>query len=256
MKLTTNQPGLEPLVEAEGIVTERFFTPKSCRPGSPSYIDSAGDISTTVPHGRGGGRLSASRQSEYLSLKASQIFIEAAGLTQSIGLPFTRFVTINWSLAGVQDSEAAKATARFIKLMSDWTRKLGKQILWAWVRENGPSEGSHVHILIACPADIPIGRMWRRWIKGIIGKPYIKGTVLTRTIGRSLQAPITSPALFRQNLFKVSAYCCKGVHPDHQFLLGEQRVKYGGWITGKRSAVCQSLLSQLRRRDAQKAGPY
>lgn len=62
-----------------------LFYPKAVSTWPPYYIDSAGDISTTVPHGRGGGRLSASRQGEYLSLKAAQIFIEAAGLTQSIG---------------------------------------------------------------------------------------------------------------------------------------------------------------------------
>jgi len=248
MKLATNHLELDVISTAHVADFSSLSKQSQPQPDPVPYISSAGDISPKSLAARGGNRLSASRQSEYLSHEAAQTFMEAAGLTQSLGMPFTRFVTINWGLAGLRDSEAAKATGRLIKLLTDWGRKRGERVLWAWVRENGPGEETHVHILIACPAKLPIARMWRRWIKGITGKPYVAGAVLTRTIGRRLDAPISNPTLFRCNLFRTAAYCCKGVHPAHQFLLGDRSTKYAGWITGKRSAVCQHLLAELRKR--------
>lgn len=147
------------------------------------------------------------------------------------------------------DAQVAEAMGKLTKLMLDWSRKKGSEVLWAWVRENGHREGTHAHLLIAARTDLPIGRMWRRWIGRITGEPYRAGVVKTVTIGRRLTSPIDAPESFRHDLFNVSAYCCKGVRSEHRGVLLGRSTKYCGRIIGKRGAVCQRLLRDLRQAD-------
>jgi hypothetical protein len=170
----------------------------------------------------------------------------AALAANDIGHPFTRMVTVHWQRAGIPDDRAAKATGRLTKLATDWARRRGGRILWAWVRELDRGKGSHLHLLLACPAHLPIGRMWQRWLRSITGQPYRTGAVNTRRIGGSLATPHADPAAYRQNLFKAVAYVCKGVPTESANVLGLPRVEDGGKVIGKRSAVCQSLWALLR----------
>ncbi len=196
--------------------------------------------------GHGGARLRADRTSDYLTTKQARAIMLAALAAYDIGAPFTRMVTIHWQRAGIADDRAALATGKLTKLASDWARRRGGRILWAWTRENDRGKGSHLHLLIACPAHLPIGRMWRRWLRSITGKPYRTGTINTRRIGGSLAMPAADPAAYRQNLFNAAAYVCKGVRSDDAARLGIKRVEDGGRVIGKRSAVCQPLLAVIR----------
>lgn len=163
-----------------------------------------------------------------------------------LGQPFTRMVTVHWERAGIPDHLAAKATGKLLKLASDWARRHGERILWAWVRENDRGKGSHVHMLLACPVHLPIGRMWRRWVRSITGRSYRAGTILTKRVGGSLALPRTNPRSFRQHLWKGVAYVCKGVRPDDAPGLGIGYVETGGRVIGKRSAVCQALSASRK----------
>ena len=210
------------------------------------YCTSKSDAAFDEKHalsGHGGARLRADRTSDHLTFKQARAIMLAALSAESIGQPFTRMVTIHWERAGITDNHAATVTGKLTKLMSDWARRRGFRILWAWTRENDKGKGSHLHMLIACPSVLPIGRMWRRWLRSITGTPYRAGVVNTRRIGGALSAPSANPAAYHQHLFNAVAYVCKGVQPECAAGLGISRVENGGRVIGKRSAVCQLLLS-------------
>ena len=200
----------------------------------------------TAPSSHGGARLRADRLSDHLALHHARAIMLAALEAHDIGEPFTRMVTVHWQRAGIPDDRAALATGKLIKLASDWARRRGGRILWAWARENDKGKGSHLHLLIACPAHLPIGRMWRRWLRSITGRPYRAGAIDTQRIGGSLAAPVRDPAAYRQNLFNAAAYVCKGIRQDDIASLGLPRTEDGGRVIGKRSAVCQPLLRLCR----------
>lgn len=147
------------------------------------------------------------------------------------GLPFNRFMTVNWHVLGVADAEAARATGRLIKLASDWCATKGVRMAWAWVRENDDgdgSRGSHVHIVLHCPAGIALGNRCRAWLKRVTGRPYRKGGVASRSIGPTLKTYAANFALYRANLAAVLDYMTKGTMPG-----------VGGRIVGKRAAWWQ-----------------
>jgi hypothetical protein len=135
------------------------------------------------------------------------------------------------------------ASGRLVKLASDWLRTRSIQPAWAWVRENDGgdgSKGSHVHLLLHSPSSVPIGRMWRRWLRKITGKPYRRGGVHTSRIGGTLNSHDTAPAHYLANLDRVLAYICKGVSPTDAAALGIAH-EVGGTITGKRAPIAQRL---------------
>ncbi len=176
------------------------------------------------------GFLSAS-----LSSKQVHAVHSAAESALIAGKPFNRFVTVHWTALGVHDSDAARMTGRLIKLASDWCATKGVKMTWAWVRENDAgdmSKGSHVHILLHCPADLAIGIMWRRWLRRLSGCKYQVGALASRSIGPTLETWKTNPALHSENLCAVLAYVCKGVDPAH-----------AGHIIGKRAARWQGHRS-------------
>jgi hypothetical protein len=192
----------------------------------------------------GGARNRADRVSLRLPLSKAQAIIGAAYRAIGLGLPFNRFVTVHWTRAGIDDEQAAWATGRLVKLASDWAMHKGVRIAWAWVRENDSgdgSKGSHVHMLIHCPAALHIGRMWRRWIRRITGRPYVARVIKSARIGGTLNTYRSAPALYRHNLDAVLAYVCKGVHSADGVALGLPRTEPGGRIIGKRAAWSQCL---------------
>jgi hypothetical protein len=101
-------------------------------------------------------------------------------------------------------------------------------------------------MLVACPAHLPIGRMWLRWMRTITGKPYRHKVITTKRIAGTLSAPFTVPAAYHQNLFKTVAYVCKGVRSEDAAGLGLQHTEYGSRVLGKRAAVCPALLKLCR----------
>lgn len=183
--------------------------------------------------GAAGGWGGARNRAVTKALTAKQVrgIRESADQSISCGRPFNRFVTVHWGALGVGDSDAGRMAGRLIKLASDWCSTKGVKMTWAWVRENDEgdgSKGSHVHILLHCPADLMIGRMWRRWLRRLTSRKYAKGAVASRSIGPSLNTFVVNPALYRENLDAVLAYVCKGIDPN-----------LGGRIIGKRAARWQ-----------------
>lgn len=256
---------------ASGTAVAIYSSSKSARP-----FDAKHGIS-----GWGGARNRADRVSESLSLKQARSIMEAAQFAAAIGLPFNRHVTIHWERAGVPDNRAAAATARFLKLASDWLAKRNSKpdkqraengqgrlsFAWAWVRENDAggdcSKGSHVHILL----HVPLGAIWtawrlRRWLERVSGQPYRKGVIRTARIGGSARAAATASVNYLINLDAVVRYVLKGASAKVARSIGLERWNAGGRIIGKRTAFSQNIGPAAQRYSlksedrSQLAAPY
>lgn len=173
-----------------------------------------------------------------------------AGINASIvGKPFNRFITINWSSVGLSFDECGHATSRFIKLARDWIRRQGFQITWLYVREGDRGyldKGDHVHFLFHIPEsiiDIFLKKMVRRWVEHISGCKQLKGTVLTKTIGRNANVYLVLPKLYQDNLDKLIRYLLKGANQDTAHGLGSLRSDEGGYVFGRRSDISRNLTS-------------
>jgi hypothetical protein len=193
---------------------------------------------------RGGARPRRDKISKALDVKQVQQIMQAIIAANVIGLPFNRFITIHWERAGLTGHDAARATSRFLKLASDNLASKGLPFAYVWVRENDDGDGSkgdHVHILAHLPKGRSLGRWQRRWIKGIIGKAYPTGAILTRVIARHSEAPNTIPALYRLNLAILSDYVLKGASFDAAKAFAVPTWRLGGKVTGQRMGMSRKL---------------
>lgn len=188
----------------------------------------------------GGARNAA--VSTALSARQVQAIHDAAARAMACDRPLNRFVSIHWGALGIADADAARATGRLVKLASDWCKTKGVKMTWCWTRENDDgdgSKGSHVHIALHCPSEVPIGRMWRRWLKRLTIKKYQRGGIRSRSIGPSLGTYEGSPEMYRDNLAIVIAYMTKGVSRDEAATLGIGRIEFTGNVIGKRAGWWQ-----------------
>lgn len=132
----------------------------------------------------GGKRLDGQRWTWQLTKEQCEALIKAAYRASFDGQPFNRFITLLWERAGIDGRQAAAATGRFIKLASDWARRHGYRLIWAWVQEWGAVHGAHIHLLLHVPANLDwqFRLMPRRWAKHCLGGSYVKGTVDSKRI--------------------------------------------------------------------------
>ncbi|MEN3973795.1 hypothetical protein [Emcibacter sp. SYSU 3D8] len=207
------------------------------------YTKTLGGVPSPSPARQtwGGARNRGDRVSHALTLKQATNIIEAARHAIRVGLPFNRHITIHWETTGIPDRRAAWATGRYLKLMGDCVAKQGGRIAWAWARENGAGKGSHVHILVHIPADYPLVRMQRRWLRNITGRPYAAGTIRTKSIGGALAVAQAVTDAYLVNLGEAVAYILKGVSADSAAALGLDKLEPGGRIVGKRVATSQNI---------------
>ena len=117
------------------------------------------------------------------------------------------------------------------------------------MRENDEGhglKGSHVHILAHVPPGCDWGRMQRRWLRRIAGRPYQSGAVRTRRIGGSEKAWQSNPGGYAANLEAVVGYVLKGADAATAAALGINRWGEGGRVTGKRAATSQNIAQAAR----------
>lgn len=126
---------------------------------------------------RGGKRLSGGRVSWQLHARYSQSMIEATQLAWTTGQPFNRYITLLWERGGIKARDNASATAHFVKLASDWARRHGFRLIWAWVQEYGHANGAHVHLLLHVPPELDwqFRPMPMRWAKAVLPGDYVAG---------------------------------------------------------------------------------
>lgn len=123
-------------------------------------------------------------------------------------------------------------------------------LAWVWVRENDSNKGrvgSHVHILFHVPIHLgPLfGRFPLRWAKMIGNRKLIKGAVKTKTIHgyRSIEH---FPEVYCANLFRHVGYILKAATKETALNLGIPRYERFGEVIGKRGAVCQMLMREIK----------
>ena len=198
---------------------------------------------------RGGPRNRASRETDSLAPAQVANLIAAAAHALAIGLPFTRFVTINWESAGTALADMAGATGRFLDLLTKALARHGSRTSWLWVHENGEGKGGHVHILAHVPAGLApiVSRLQRRWLRSITGQPYRARLIHSKPIGGRLGLETGNPDLHTLNLSAALDYVIKGADPivARQFCLS--RLEPGGRVIGKRCGTSQNIGSKARR---------
>lgn len=190
--------------------------------------------------GRGGARNRAGRVTTGLNGGDAGKLLEAKERALRIGLPFNRFTTVHWDAAGVGDD--LKATGRLLKLIGDWLRSRGRQAAFAWVREDGPRKGAHVHILLHLPPDLvdAFNRRQRGWLAAC-GARWRGGVLKTRSIGRTYRQALGGGQDYLSNLAETVDYVLKGADHRTRERFGIRRCEDGGVVVGKRCGVSQNL---------------
>lgn len=181
-------------------------------------------------------------------MQQAQNIMTAAAFSLAIGKPLTRHWTVRLERQGISDKGAVEAIGRLLTLLRDHVRKTtGGEIAYIWERENAPTIGSHVHILLHLPAGYALrGHRSRRWLERISGKPYKTGASLTKRIGGTAKAHERNPEFYLANLMAVVAYGIKGTAADAAAMLELELVKPQGRIIGKRCGTSQNIGAKAR----------
>ncbi len=166
-----------------------------------------------------------------------------------IGLPFNRMITIHWEAAGIPLDGMAKATGRFIDLMTKLLARKGQQTAWVWVHEGGAGKGGHCHLLAHIPAERVSAMMKKQkgWLRRITGKAYRAKVIHSDPIGGRLGLEWSNPELHAANLATVFGYVLKGAAPDAVAKFGLERLEPGGLVIGKRCSASQNIGPSARK---------
>lgn len=198
--------------------------------------------------GRGGARNRADRESHHLTAAQIANLKAAANHAAKIGLAFTRMITIHWEAAGVPLAGMARATGRYLDLLTKALARHGSKTAWLWVHEGGESKGGHCHILVHVPAHLVpvVMKSQRRWLRSITGKPYKNRVIHSSPIGGWLGLEVTNPDLHASNLVTALLYHLKGADPDAASVFGLTRLEHGGRVIGKRCGTSQNIGRKAR----------
>lgn len=199
--------------------------------------------------GRGGARNRADRESHALTTAQIGNLKAAERHSRLIGLPLTRMLTIHWEAAGQPFRGMAKATGRFLDLLTKWLKRKGRRTAWLWVHENGDGKGWHAHILAHVPADLVqelTGKV-KGWLSRITGKTYRKSVIHSKPIGKRLGVEVTNPSDHAINLEAALAYVLKGASPEAASQFALERLEPGGRVIGKRCGTSQNIGAKARK---------
>ena len=231
--------------------------PTSTAPGSEPasapisnlIIGGSADSAVRRGRGRGGARNHKHRTSLGLSPQQVSNLVAAAAHAASIGLPFTRMVTIHWQAAGLPLSAMATATGRFLDLLTKALARHGSRTTWIWVHENGDEKGGHCHLLFHVPAGLvdKLNRLSIKWLGIITGRPYRARVIRSRPIGGRLGIEVSQPELHRVNVDAAMAYVLKGATPVAGKLFGLDRLDPGGLVVGRRCSTSQNIGAKAQK---------
>ena len=184
------------------------------------------------------------KMSRALTTEQVRLVKNAALHAVRIGLPFNRFITINWELAGVIDVQAALSA--FLKALRDWLQSHGYATAYIWVQERGPACGVHSHILIHVPPSViaRLGQRQRGWLKKT-GAVSQKGVVRSRPIAGTsrvaLSADPATHAFYCRNLDVLVDYIAKGADAKARHSHGIKRRPQYSLVSGKRAGTSRNV---------------
>lgn len=204
--------------------------------------------SDNQPRGKGrhgGARTNRDRLSYTLTRKQCLSLIAAAKLAHDLGLPFNRWITIAWGRNDIPPRDNRNISGRFIKLASDWMRRQGHKLVWAWVQEASDTNGPHIHLLLHVPDYLaPLWRkMPERWVNRLLGKRGKAGTLHSEILhtGRN---DASNPAAYETQVMGKVHYMLKAAPAALERELGMVGRGYKPWgrpcpVYGKRLAIWQ-----------------
>lgn len=203
----------------------------------------------TPQRGRGGARNRADRVSDALTPAQIANLKAAARHAAQIGLPFTRMVSIHWEAAGVPLAGMAKATGRFLDLLTKALARHSSRTAWLWVHESGDRKGGHAHLLVHVPARLVpvVTGLQRGWLRRTTCGSYRARVIHSRPIGGRLGLETGNPELHAVNGAVALAYVLKGAAPDAASQFGLERLEPGGRIIGKRCGTSQNIGAKARK---------
>ena len=146
----------------------------------------------------------------------------------------------------------AKATGRFIDLMTKALARHGSRTAVLWVHENAPGKkhkkGGHCHLLVHVPAQlVPVVMARQRgWLRIITGRPYIAGLIYSKPIGGRLGLEVGNPELYAANMQVALDYLLKGASPEAAANFGLHKLMPGGHVLGKRCGTSQNIAAKAR----------
>ena len=229
---------------ARRLESKAFATAVSSFETSPN--PNGGEVSKRPLDGkcRGGARNRADRTNYDLTAPQVGNLDAAALMAEKIGLPLNRFITVHWQAAGVPLEDMARATGRFIGLLTKWLARRRYRTAWIWVHENGDDSGGHCHLLVHVPPDCVVDLIaaQKRWLRSITSRPYRRKVIKSIPIGRRLGLEAGNSNLHRANLAELKAYVTKGV----QAVAMSQFQQPGGRVIGKRCGTSQNIGAKAR----------
>lgn len=215
-----------------------------------NYLTSGVAALSARSTGRGGARNRADRENHALTTAQIANLRAAERHAATIGLPFTRMISIHWEAAGVPLSGMAKATGRFTDLMAKALSRHGAATSWLWVHENGDGKGGHCHLLAHVPADLVdrLTKLQRGWLRRITGQPYRARVIHSRPIGKTCDTYRSNLNDYCSNVVMALAYVLKGSSPEAALHFGLERAEPGGRIIGKRCGTSQNIGAKARQK--------
>ena len=199
--------------------------------------------------GRGGARNRADRESHALSAAHVANLTAAARHAGAIKLPLNRMVTIHWEAAGVPLAGMAKATGRFLDLLTKWLARQKSRTAWLWVHEGGDGKGGHCHLLAHVPPECvkALTGQLRGWLGRITGNPYLRRVIHSKPIGGRLGLERGNPDVHAINLEAALSYVLKGASPEAASQFALERLEPGGRVIGKRCGTSQNIGAKARK---------
>lgn len=229
---------------AKRLLSGAFVTPISSFETSPN--PQRGEVSKSLlgSKRRGGARNRADRVSDGLTARQIVNLNAAALMAETIALPLNRFITLHWEAALVPLEGMAKATGRFVGLLSKWLARHDHRTAWIWVHENGDGSGGHCHLLAHVPPDCvaDLTAAQKRWLSKITGRPYRVKVIKSIPIGGRLGLEASNPDLHFANLETVMAYVTK----QADVMATSQFHQPGGRVIGKRCGTSQNIGAKAR----------
>lgn len=223
--------------------------PRSGTRRAINYLSLGVAANTAAASKRGGARNRVDRESHALSKAHIANLTGAEGHSRAIGLPFTRMITIHWQAAGVPLEGMARATGRYLDLLSKAIARHGGRATYVWTHENGEGKGGHCHILAHVPPDLVklMGNRQKGWLRTITGQSYRKRIIHSAPIGGRLGLERSNPELHLANVQAALAYILKGATPEAAAKFGLGRFNEGGRIVGKRCGTSQNIGAAARK---------
>lgn len=142
----------------------------------------------------------------------------------------------------------AKATGKFIDLLTKALTRHGGKTAWLWVHEGGDQKGGHCHMLAHVPAQLvpTVSKRQRGWLRSITGRPYKASVIHSEPIGGWLGLENSNPELLAANRQTVLGYVVKGASKGAIETFGLVRSEPGGLVIGKRCGISQNIGKKAR----------